>query len=291
MKDDILEYYLDAGRIASSILQEGSSFIRPGVTILEVVEKTEDMVAAKGAELAFPLNISINECAAHDTASKGDMRVFNEGEMVKFDLGVHIDGYIADIATTVDLGDHSQLLEASRAALEAAIALVQPGIRVGELGGAIQEEIEKRGFHPVVNLTGHGLDRFVIHRSPNVPNIRIAGSCVLEEDMVFAIEPFASSGSGVVSDRKRTEIFRQIGLKPVRLPAARRILDEIGNRHGLPFARRWLAEEHPDIPIRHLLSAGLLHPYPVLADLPGSFVSQHEHTIIVTDGGSIVTTR
>jgi methionyl aminopeptidase len=292
MKDTILDAYLEAGKIASRVLARSLPLVKAGASFARVVEEVEESVRAEGAGLAFPLNLSLNEAAAHDTASQDDDRVFRAGDVVKMDLGVHLHGYIADTAGTVDLGENAPLVRASRAALERAIALVKPGVSTGDLGAAIQGEIEALGFRPVANLTGHGLGRYEIHTPPTVPNIRMqGGGAILREGMVFAIEPFASTGTGFVSDGPRVQIFQQTGDRPARLPEARRLLDQVRERHGLPFARRWLRGEKLEITLSSLVRSGHLHAYPVLRDVPGSFVSQAEHTVIVTGEGCIVTTR
>jgi methionyl aminopeptidase len=291
MKEDIFEKYRDAGILAAKILRSSSQRIRVGASYLDLVESIEEQVKEEGAELAFPLNLSLNEDAAHDTASPMDERVFTRGDVAKLDLGVQLDGYIADTATTIDLGSNSLLLEASEQALESALKLVRPGVTAGELGSAIQKEIESRGYRPISNLTGHGLDRYILHRQPTIPNVSISGGVVLEEGMVFAIEPFATTGSGHVGEKTRKEIYSQVSQKPVRIPAARTILKKVKDRHGLPFARRWLNEKKLDITLPALVRSQVLHVYPVLSDIPGSLVSQHEHTVIVTVDGCIVTTR
>ena len=291
MNDEIFEKYRDAGVLAAKILRRGAQEIRVGGSYLDLVESIEVQVEEEGAALAFPLNLSLNEDAAHDTASQGDVRVFTKGDVAKLDLGVQIEGYIADTATTIDLGNNSLLLEASERALDAAIKAVRPGATAGELGAAIQKEIECRGYRPISNLTGHGLDRYILHRPPTIPNVGVNGGVVLEEGMVFAIEPFATTGSGHVGEKNRKDIYSQVSQKPVRIPAARAILNEVKDRHGLPFARRWLNEKKLDIALSSLVRSQVLHVYPVLSDIPGSLVSQHEHTVIVTSEGCIVTTR
>jgi methionyl aminopeptidase len=290
MPDTIFDSYCQAGKIAAKILKEGAGLIRPGSSYLEVVEAIETMVDDEGAGLAFPLNVSFNEDAAHDTASTGDPRIFSPGDIVKLDLGVHLDGYIADTACTIDLGNNKDLLQASKEALNAAISCVRPGALVGELGYAIQDAITSRGFNPIVNLTGHGLGQYQLHLSPNIPNFHVSGGSPLEEGMVFAIEPFASTGSGHVSEKRRTEIFCQVAVKPVRTGPARRIVDLIRKRRGLPFARRWIKDSGSGIALSTLQKSGIIRSYPVLSDIPGSIVSQHEHTVIVTENGCIVTT-
>ena len=291
MDDVVYDAYREAGALARTVLRRGAGLVKEGAGLLEMVEATETMVTEEGAQLAFPLNVSFNEAAAHDTAMPGDERTFSRGDLVKVDLGVQVDGYIADTALTVDLGDHGALVEASRAALEAAIVAVRPGITTGELGAIIQAKIEEHGYRPVANLTGHGLDRYDLHAKPTIPNVAMAGGAVIEEGMVFAIEPFATTGSGKVVEGARVEIYRQIAARPARLRPARRILEVARARRGLPFSRRWVPDGKVEIGLMNLVQVGILHPFPVLHDVPGSFVSQAEHTLIVTDGGCEVTTR
>ncbi|MFA5237112.1 MAG: type II methionyl aminopeptidase [Methanoregula sp.] len=291
MKEEILEKYQAAGKLAATILKESAQEIRVGRSYLELVESVEARVKNEGAGLAFPLNVSLNEDAAHDTASTGDDRVFAKGDVVKLDLGVQIDGYIADTATTIDLGNNALLLEASREALEAAIRAVRPGVTTGELGAVVEMEITRRGYRPVANLTGHGLDQYVAHTDPTIPNIAINGGTVLEEGMAIAIEPFATTGSGRVGEKTRVEIYSQIAEKPVRIPTARAVMEQIRDLQGLPFSRRWFNDKKMDLALLGLAKSQIVHGYPVLSDLPGSLVSQHEHTLIVTADGCIVTTR
>lgn len=290
MKEEIFDRYIQAGAAAKKILSRGADLIKPDITLIEVATFVEDMIQNEGFGVAFPVNISLNEAAAHDTPSPDDTRTFAPGDMVKLDIGVHLDGYIADTACTVDLGDQPLLCEASIAARDAAIAAVKPGVAIGTLGGVVAHEIKSRGFLPVANLTGHGLDQYCLHKGPNVPNIPGAGGAILEEGMVLAIEPFATTGTGFVHDGKREEIFGQLVRRPVRLPAARKILKEIEERNGMPFARRHIHVKSADLALSRLIHDGIIRTYPVLSDVPGSYVSQAEHTMIVTSDGCIVTT-
>jgi methionyl aminopeptidase len=290
VKEEIFDRYMQAGAAAKKILCEGAERIRVGASLLEVAEFVENSILDEGFGIAFPVNISLNEAAAHDTPSPDDTRTFAKGDMVKLDLGVHLDGYIADTACTVDLGDQPLLCEASIAARDAAIAAVRPGVAIGTLGTIVAHEIKSRGFLPVANLTGHGLDQYCLHKGPNVPNIPGSGGAVLEEGMVLAIEPFASTGTGFVHDGRREEIFSQQIRRPVRLPAARKILQEIESRNGMPFARRHVHVKSADLALSRLIHDGIIRSYPVLSDVPGSYVSQAEHTMIVTGDACIVTT-
>jgi len=291
VNDEEFESYINSGSVAAKILKEAGTLVKPGESYLEFVITIENLVAEEGMGLAFPLNVSINEDAAHDTASINDDRVFLPCDVVKVDLGVHLNGFIADTATTIDLGNNGSLLKASEEALESAIRSVRPGINVGKIGAAIQSAIGKYGYKPISNLTGHGLGRFSVHNPPSIPNISHPGGPVLEEGMIFAIEPFATTGTGIVSEKSRCEIFSQIRERPVRHPNARKVMDEIKERKGLPFCRRAIQYNKADLGLAALMRERVIRGYPVLSDAPGSLVSQHEHTLIVTSDGCIVTTR
>ena len=291
MTEEAYDRYMQAGVVAARVLAASRDLVKVDAPLLEVANALEQMIYDAGMGTAFPVNISLNADAAHDTPSSDDIRVFAHGDVVKVDLGVHLDGYIADTALTVDLGgEHSLLVEASIAARDAAIAEVKPGVQIGVLGAYVAKEIVSRGFKPIHDLTGHGLDKYVLHMPPNIPNIPRKGGMMLEEGMVIAIEPFASTGTGSVSDRNRTEIFSEIASLPVRSPGARAILKEINQRKGMPFARRHL-QNYSELGLTRLVRDGILHGYSVLSDEPGSFVSQSEHTMIITEDGCIVTTK
>ena len=291
MNDTELDNYIEAGRTAKTVLHKCAAEIKPGVGMAAIFDMVLDEISAAGAFHSFPPNISLNNCAAHDTASPDEERIFAEGDLVKLDIGTHIDGYIADTAVTVDLGDHAALCDSSRLALEAAIKVVAPEVVVSDIGAIIEETITSYGYKPIVNLTGHALARYSLHHGLSIPNTGKFGSAVLREDMVIAIEPFATTGSGMVHETPRGEIYQVAGNAPVRSPAGRKIMKQAEEMNGLPFARRWLNVPKAELALPNLLRQGNLFVYHCLSDVPDSFVSQFEHTIIVTGDGALVTTR
>ena len=215
-----------------------------------------------------------------------------EGDIVKIDIGVHVDGYIGDTALTISLGEQEDLLEASKKALYEAINLVRPGVKIKEIGEVIQKTIEDFGFKPIRNLTGHGLKRFDIHADPQIPNIKIDSNEELKEDDVIAIEPFASNGNGFVRDLEDVRIFSIIeNENKIRSPEAREIYAFGMKRYGLPFASRWLNMPYIKfrIGLKELLLKNMIYPYYVLVEKEGALVSQFEHTIIVKDKPIIIT--
>ncbi len=290
MDDETLEKLIKAGEILKTAVKEAAEKIAPGVKILEVAEYVENRIIELGAKPAFPANISINSDAAHFTPKKNDERTFNKGDVVKLDVGAHIDGYIADMAVTVDLGDNRELVQAAKDALHAAMDIVKAGVSISDVGKAIEDAIKEHGFKPIVNLTGHGLQPYIAHAPPTIYNYATGSNAKLEEGMVIAIEPFATNGVGKVGERSECEIYSLLHPKPVRMKMAREIIKEVQEKYlTLPFAKRWLSKA-PDIILSRLVREGVLRAYPVLTEVSGGLVSQWEHTMIVEEGGARVTT-
>jgi len=291
MDEQVMEKYRRAGQILAEVLELARPRVEKGAKLLDVANYVEEAIMSKGALPAFPCNISLDRNAAHYTPSPGDELCFAEN-MVKLDVGVHVDGYIADAAITVDLSGHDRLTEASRAALDAALQIIGPGVSTSQIGAVIEETIKGYGYRPVSNLTGHGLSRYQAHDEPAVPNRALERGVVLKPGDVIAIEPFATDGSGRISEGPISEIYGLSGPRPVRLPAARALMKEIEKSYRtLPFARRWLKGERAEYALMQLLRSGVVHPYPVLWETEGSLVSQAEHTVVITESGCDVITR
>jgi len=281
----------EAGEILAEVRDEAAEKVEVGVSHLEVAEWAEDRIRELGGEPAFPVNISIDEEAAHATPSIDDESTFGE-DMVNLDIGVHVEGWLADTAVTVDLSGNDELTAASAEALDTAIETVEPGVETGEIGAEIEDVIEGYGFNPVVNLTGHGLGHWEQHTTPNIPNRAVSQSETLEVGDVVAIEPFATDGGGKVSEGQDEEIFALDSEGSVRDRSARQALNQIvEDFKTLPFATRWLDVSRPKMALRRLKRQGIVHGYPVLKEEDDCLVSQKEHTIIVTEDGCEVTTR
>jgi len=281
----------EAGRILAQVRDEAAERVEVGASHLEIAEWAEEKIRDLGGEPAFPVNISIDEEAAHATPERDADSTFGE-EMVNLDIGVHVDGWLADTAVTVDLSGRDELAAASAEALDAALEVAGPGVNVGEIGAAVEEVIEGYGLNPVVNLTGHGLGHWEQHTAPNIPNREVAQGAKLEAGDVVAIEPFATDGRGKVKEGSSEEIFALEREGTVRDRTARQVLDQVTEEFKtLPFAARWLDSPRAKMALRRLKQQNIVHGYPVLQEEEGKFVSQKEHTVIVTDDGVDVTTR
>lgn len=293
MDESVIEAYKKAGKIAGEALAYGKSLIKPGVLLLEVCDKVEEKILALGGGIAFPAQVSCNDIAAHFCPEEDDKTILKD-QLVSLDVGVHIDGYIGDTACTVDLsGKNSALVKAAEEALANAIKLIKPGVAIGEIGKAIQDVIAKYGFAPIRNLCGHGLSQYDVHSEPSIPNFDTGDTSQLAEDMVIAIEPFASAGEGAIYESGNPTVFALIGKKPVRNMFTRQILKEIESYNGLPFAKRWITRKFgvakANFALKELKNLDVLREYPPLPDRRHGLVSQAEHTILVKDKPLILT--
>ena len=285
------ENHREAGRILAQVRDEAADRVEVGTGYLELTEWVEGRIDELGGSPGFPLNISVDEEAAHGAAGIDDERTIGE-EMVKLDIGVHIDGWLADTAITIDFTGNDDLVRASAEALEAAIEVIEPGVETGDIGAEIESVIDGYGYNPVVNLTGHGLGHWEQHTGPNIPNRAVSQGATLEVGDVVAIEPFATDGSGKVSEGTTEEIYSLEREGAVRNREARAALDQIVEEfRTLPFATRWLDTTRPEMALRRLKRQDIVHGYPVLKEADGCLVSQREHTIIVTEDGCEVTTE
>ncbi|MBD3210453.1 type II methionyl aminopeptidase [Candidatus Micrarchaeota archaeon] len=298
MDNDELQNFREAGKLASKIRQESKSLIMVGESLLDIAETIEKMIADEGARPAFPVNISINDIAAHYTPEIDSTRVLKEDEMVKVDLGMEVNGALSDTAYTIDLsGKHENLVESSEKALENAINTIKPGVRVGEVGGVIEETIKGYGFKPIANLSGHMIKSNQLHAGVEIPNVKTDDPYALQEGDIFAVEPFSTTGSGYVEDLEQVEIFSIYMPSKVRMRQSRKIIDFVVKNYGtLPFAERWIRKEFKSkllvsAALKELLQNHFIKGYPILREVSRGLVSQAEHTLMVTKDGCEVFTR
>lgn len=297
MDEETLKKYRKAGKIAAEAREKSKNIIKKGKTFLEAAEEIEQFIRDKGGNPSFPVNLSINNEAAHYTPEKNSNRIFNEEQILKVDIGVHIDGYVGgDTAYTIDFTENnSELVEASKRALENAISVVRAGRKTKEIGKEIQETIESKGFRPIRNLTGHGLGRWTNHTDPNIPNIESGKEEKLKEGMIIAIEPFASTGEGRVKSGKKSDIYTYKKKVQTRNKTAREITKIAEERYkGLCFAERWINEDFNELKLKmalkELVNRESLKKENVLKDNEGSLVSQAEKTVKVEKDGCEVLT-
>jgi methionyl aminopeptidase len=293
-----LEKLRQSGRISATALAHGRKMIVPGAKLEDIQNEVERVIREMGGSPAFPAQSSRNHIAAHYCSPPGDATTVQAGDIVKLDCGTHVDGYVTDNATTVDLrdGENSLLCAASKMALENAIAVMGPGTSLTEVGRQIETTIGSLGFKPVRNLTGHGVARYTIHCAPSVPNYADSKASRLRANMTIACEPFASDGKGMIDVDGKAEVFmlrRDVRPKD-NLPAD--IVKAMESTDGLPFARRdlvrWLGSlQKCEDALKVLNKKDLIDDYPPLCERPGVRIAQFEHTIFIHENGAEVITR
>ena len=295
MEKEILENYKKAGSIHKEVREFAVKEVKEGVKVLDLARKIERMIKDKGGEIAFPVNLSINDIAAHYTPDVDDSLTFKQGDIVKVDIGVHVDGYIADAATTVSIGGQDQeLIKAAEDAVNQFIKEIKPGKTVGEMSSLVEEVVLSHGVNPIRNLAGHSMNQYIEHGGLSIPNGKIPSNVEIPEDTVLGMEVFTTKGDGLVIESSPTLIYMFTQLRPVRMQESRKIIEKIGQEYKtLPFARRWLKDVTTPLKLhlalRELENREVIRGYPPLREKSNAKVAQHEETVIVQDK-PIVTT-
>jgi methionyl aminopeptidase len=286
---DAVKKIRNAGVVGKKALELALTLIEPGSTMLSVATAIESMIRESGLVPSFPLNLSVNSEAAHYTPSINDKKAFHTGDVVKVDIGASDDGYCSDNALTLEVGEtgkHSDLIDASKEALKSALKVIRPNVPVSKIGAKIEEVITSFGFRPVKNLGGHGIGRNDLHSSIFIPNYNDLNMTTIEPGSLVAIEPFASTGIGMIHNGQPGNIYMLDG---PRIDKSGLFFREFNT---LPFASRWLQGkvDNPEKMLRESLARKEIMTFPVLREHSGSLISQAEHTILVMSDDVIVTT-
>lgn len=277
-----------AGEIARKAREYAVSITQVGMKHLDVVEKTEQKIRDLGGKPAFPMDLSVNAMAAHVTPKVDDGNVVMKGDLIKLDIGAHVNGCVADTAVTVEVGTTKwkELIKAANDAVKAAIEQAIPGNQIRNIGKVIEQTIVHAGFKNIKNLSGHGLNEWIVHDAPTIPNYDNGDTTKLLEGQHIAIEPFATPGIGAVGEGKPCGVYMLIALRPVRLQSLRDMVRYIQEEfQTLPFCARWVKHmPNHQFALRQLEKEGVLKQYTDLPEKSGGMVSQAEHTVEVGTG-------
>lgn len=295
MDTEAREHYVRSGKVIQKARKKARKIATPGTNLKVIAEEVEAVVENEGLKPAFPVNMSINEEAAHYTPGVDEERVLKEDDVLKIDIGAQSNGYIADTALTVNpSGKHDEMIEAVEEVLQKALAFVEPGVTVGEFGRYVQNQIPEE-YEPVRNLTGHYLEQHTQHAGVSVPNVENTSQHEFKKGDAVAIEPFITNGSGKVKNGKPGNIYLLETERNVRGRTERQLMKKIKSYEGLPFTTRWINGYggKEKMAMRKLVRNGVVKSYDVLKDTNDGIVAQAEHTVLVgvDNGENIVTTR
>ncbi|ODQ83240.1 hypothetical protein BABINDRAFT_57636 [Babjeviella inositovora NRRL Y-12698] len=295
-----------AAEIHRRVRKRSKDIIKPGMTMIDVAETIENAVRTysgvdglKGG-MGFPTGVSLNHCAAHYTPNAGDKTVLSYEDVMKVDIGVHVNGHIVDCAFTMTFDErYDKLLEAVKDATNTGINEAGIDVRLTDIGERVEEvmesyEVELDGkTYPVKcirNLNGHNINQYQIHGGKSVPIVKNGDETKMEEGETFAIETFGSTGRGYVitageSSHYAKNVDVQVNPADLKTTKAKQLMDTINTNFGtLPWCRRYLdrlGEEKYLLALNQLCKAGIVQDYPPLVDTAGCYTAQYEHTILL----------
>jgi len=296
MENEIIQKYIKAGEINHKAQKFASTIIKPGSNLFEVGDKINKFILDNSGFPAWPVNLSINHEAAHNTYNPEKQYILKEEDVLKVDIGVSVEGYLSDSSRTFIFSKkHEKLKESSDKALSNTKKFLIENTKtatISDVGKIIEDTIRSYGYKPIINLTGHVLEHYLVHSSPSIPNVKNGVKIKFADiDNAFAIEPFSSTGDGYVVEGDEVVIFEYIEDRQIRNKDAKILLEEIKKYNGLPFSEFWIGKGMTSFTrkfaLRELLKSGAVGTYPVLVDKKGSYVSQAETSFIITKDGLI----
>lgn len=310
---DVVTKYKLSAEIANKALQIVLSECKPKAKVVDLCEKGDSYIreqtgnvyknAKKKIEkgVAFPTCISVNSTVCHFSPLAGDETVLEENDLVKIDLGCHIDGFISVVAHTHVVqegpvsGRVADVIAAANTAAEVALRLVKPGKKNKDVTEAIQKVAAAYDCKIAEGVLSHQMKQFVIDGNKVVlgasnPETRV-DDAEFEENEVYAIDIVTSTGEGKLKllDEKETTIYKRAVDKnyQLKMKASRLIFTEINQKFPImPFTARALEDKRARLGLVECVNHELLQPYPVLHEKPGELVAHIKFTVLLMPNGS-----
>jgi len=305
---EVVTKYKTAAEIANKTIANLIPLIQPGKTVLELCQQGDGSITealksvyTKGKiekGVAFPTCISLNNCVGHFSPLGGDPTSIQEGDVVKVNLGVHIDGHIATVGHTVIALSSAQQVEGRKAdvicaahfASEAALRLLRPGNKASQITATIQTIADIFHCNPVDGVFSHQVERFVIEGEKFIPNRTNPEQKIEDitfvENEVYSIDIVMSTGEGRPKETEtRTTVFKRAVEQNylLKMKASRYVLNEINAKFPtMPFSLRAFEDEKKGrLGIVECVNHGLVSPYPVLYEKQGESVAQFQFTALL----------
>jgi len=316
---DVVTKYKAAAEITNLALSFAVSLCTVGARVVEVCDKVDAFIAEKTAGafnkknnkgekvekgLAFPACVSINGCVCHFSPDAEDKTTIAEGDVVKLDMGCHIDGFIAVAAHTLVAqadpkapvtGPAANVVQACATAVEAAMRMMKPGGKASAVGPVLEKIASAYGVNVVEGVLSHQMKRFVIDGnkvilSKSSPECKTDEAEFLENE-VYALDIAMSTGEGKpkVLDEKETTVYKRALDKEynLKMKASRYVFSEINKKFPtMPFTMRVMEDAgRAKLGLVECLNHELLHPYPVLHEKSGDLVAHFKATVLIMPNG------
>ncbi|XP_022747570.1 ERBB-3 BINDING PROTEIN 1-like isoform X2 [Durio zibethinus] len=310
---EVVTKYKSAAEIVNKALQLVVKECKPKAKIVDICEKGDVFIREQTSNMyknvkrkiergvAFPTCLSVNNTVCHFSPLASDTSELEEGDMVKIDMGCHIDGFIAVVAHTHVIQDgpvtgrQADVVAAANTAAEVALRLVRPGKKNKDVTDAIQKVAAAYDCKIVEGVLSHQLKQFVIDGNKVILSVSNPDAKVddveFEENEVYAVDIVASTGEGKpkLLDEKQTTIYKRAVDKNyhLKMKTSRFIFSEINQRFPiLPFTARALEEKRARLGLVECVNHDLLQPYPVLHEKPGDYVAHIKFTVLLMPNGS-----
>jgi len=312
LTSEVMNKYTTAATIANNALAKVVSELKAGATLFSLCETGDKFINEEVKKVlkshkidrgvAFPTCISRNNVVGHFSAEAEDKDVLENEDLVKIDLGVHLDGYIATAAHTHIVGQTGQATSGKKAdvicaahvAGEAVLRALKPGATNKDITAIIKQVADVYKVNPVEGVLSHKMSRFIIDGQKIIMNKTTADQQTeeyeIEEHDVFGIDIVMSTGDGKPKekDRKATIYKRVVDQSyMLKMQASRKVYTEINKKFpALPFSIRFMEEKHVRFGLSELEKHGLINAFPVLYEKNGEFVAQFKYTALIGNRGA-----
>lgn len=314
---EVVTKYQEAAKIVNTTLAEIIALCVPGASVLAICQHGDQSINAKCDSIfrnkkagktiekgiSFPTCVSVNECVCHFSPLPGeDAAPLAAGDVVKIDLGCHVDGYIAVAAHTLIVAPESvisgplaDVINAAYTAAEVAARLIRVGNTNKQVTDAMKLVAEAYGVQPIIGTMMHQMKRFVIDGSKMIllaeDEVQKIEECTFEPYEVYAVDVAMSTGDGKPREGDaRTTVYKRRVDKTynLRIKGSRQFINEVNRRFPIfPFTLRASEDERTaKLGVKECVSHELVAPYQVLYERPGSFICHVKFTILLMPGGN-----
>eukprot|EP00292_Cryptomonas_paramecium_P001098 CAMPEP_0113689308 /NCGR_PEP_ID=MMETSP0038_2-20120614/17079_1 /TAXON_ID=2898 /ORGANISM="Cryptomonas paramecium" /LENGTH=375 /DNA_ID=CAMNT_0000610339 /DNA_START=6 /DNA_END=1133 /DNA_ORIENTATION=- /assembly_acc=CAM_ASM_000170 len=308
---EVVNKYQQAGAVANEAIKAVIAACVEGKSIAEVCElgdaKINELLSKvyKGKKMekgiAFPTCASVNNCCGHFSPLKEDSSALKKGDLVKIDLGAHVDGYTALVAGSVVVGESeitgrkADVLQAARVASDVIIRTLQPGKKNSDITPLVERAVEAFGCKSVDGVVSHQIKRFSTDGTKVILNKRLPGQqveeCTFDQHEAYAVDVVVSTGEGKARELEtKCTVFKRApdNKYNLKMKSAREALFKIEKSHPkMPFSLREIDDSRVRLGITECVRHELLQPHPVLYERDGEFVAQIKFCVLLMPSGPI----